>query len=145
MMTREQIRREVETMVRRRWLREADQAAVPDHTTHQPVREEVDQAAAPKMDAGNHPPVIWVLDELLGLLTEFHDRPMNDLRPAIRSLISERAYFDHDGQALITSQPADELLDEQVDLAVAVLEKLRRQALRTGQWSDQSAAPQMCG
>mgnify|MGYP000953285519 CR=1 FL=1 len=87
-----------------------------------------------------HCPVIWVLDDLLDLLAENHDRPVEELRPAITRLILERAYMDN-VMALGSAPP----LEKQVELTVVVLERVRQMAMERGQWSDQQAAPQMCG
>lgn len=85
-------------------------------------------------------PVVWVLDDLLDLMAEFHDRPVQELRPMIRRLIHEKTCLDN-------MEPTShrQSMDSQVDLAVEVLENVRRQGLDNGQWSDQPSTPLMFG
>lgn len=85
-------------------------------------------------------PVVWVLDDLLDLMAEFHDRPVVELRPMIRRLIHEKTCLDN-----MEPSQHSQSIDKQVDLAVDVLESIRRQGLDNGQWSDQPSTPLMFG
>ena len=85
-----------------------------------------------------------MFENLLDLLADLHDRPATDLAPAIRQVIAEMAFIDDWGDAL-PAQDRKTALDREVDLAVHVLEKVRKFALAAGQWSDTPATPMMCG
>lgn len=85
-------------------------------------------------------PVVWVLDDLLRLLAENHDRPVSEMRSSIRRLLLERAYI-----ANVMAMGSVPPLEKQVDMTITLLEEVRQMAMSRGQWSDQQAAPQMCG
>jgi hypothetical protein len=95
---------------------------------------------APVRDAASPCPVVWVLDDLLRLLAENHGRPVSEMRSSIRRLLLERAYM-----ANVMAMGSLPPLEMQVDMTITLLEEVRQMAMSRGQWSDQQAAPQMCG
>lgn len=89
-------------------------------------------------------PVNWLLPDLLALIAENHDRPVRELQPMIRRLIEEHDFFDDAGDSMVETD-RDELIDDYADLFVKALERVRRQALKQGEWSNLPVTPQMFG
>lgn len=86
----------------------------------------------------------WALDDLLGLLAEFHDQPVHKLRPMLRRVVIEHVYLDHAGDSFADGNQTTSL-EGHLDHIVLVLEKVRLHAVSRGQWSAQSTPPLMCG
>lgn len=99
----------------------------------------------------------WALDDFLELLAEYHDQPVEALRPMIQRVVAERAFLDYMGDRMgdrmthdssVSASDGESLQSQfegQVDQIVAVLEKVRQYAMSRGQWSDLNSPPLMCG
>jgi hypothetical protein len=87
----------------------------------------------------------WLLRDLLQLVADSHDQPIDELEPRIRRLILERNFIDENGD------PCQDLLrrraiDLHVTLLVRVMHRVRDVAMQEqGEWSNVPAAPQMFG
>lgn len=125
MFTLDPIREEARGLLIEYWC------AIPGKTLSEPLQATPDDQPCP---------MVWVLDDLLALLSESHDKPVEALRHTIRRLILERIYMDN-----MTSMDHLPPVERQVDTVILVMEKIRQKAIRQGQWSDQQPAPQMCG
>lgn len=84
-------------------------------------------------------PVVWVMHELVQLVEENHTVPVEQLRPCIRRLIAEKAF------AFGTRDDTDpeKALDQEVDLIVRALERVREHAFASGHWSSMECTPEM--
>jgi len=89
-------------------------------------------------------PMQWMLDDLLPLLQEYHDRPIMDLGPLIRQLVMEKDFADGCGDRVIDDEYVAQL-DLRVDLIITVLERVRLRCIEDHEWSDAPVAPQMFG
>jgi hypothetical protein len=77
---------------------------------------------------------------LVDLLCEAHDRPAYDLEMAIRAVLREHTR--------VTCDPAifdPHAMEHHVRLLVDLLDDLRRQQMRRGEWSEVAPPPQMFG
>lgn len=77
---------------------------------------------------------------LLDLVTESHERPVEDLEPAIRALLREHSR--------VTADPVffdPRAFDHHVQLLVEELESIRREQVAQGAWSEACVPPQMFG
>lgn len=75
---------------------------------------------------------VTVLRQLVMLLVELHDRPVQELIPTIRLLILEHEFTDYvDDRS--TNRSLQEQVDELVELFASMLEKLRQQAITRGE------------
>jgi hypothetical protein len=89
-------------------------------------------------------PVWWLVPELLRLVEELADEPVQSLRPIIRQRLAEQEFVDDCGDSVV--ERADEqYLDQYADRLVHVLEKVRQRALARGEWSQMPMTPQMFG
>jgi len=86
-------------------------------------------------------PASPMLPVLLDLVAEQHDRPVRDLAPVIRSVLHERGFFDGGDRGVEHNDD----VEEQVEVVVDVLEKLRLDALEEGRWSNAPVTPLMFG
>ena len=89
-------------------------------------------------------PVRWLLTDVLQIIAEHHDRPVEQVRPVLRRLVEEHAHFDDSGDAVLDPKH-DQSVDQTVELFVEVLEQVRLEAYRQGNWSDAPVTPLMCG
>lgn len=89
-------------------------------------------------------PALWILPELLDLLSEHPDRPIDELSSHIRRMLVEREFVDDNGDTCVSRTHA-ELLELQVRLIVDVLQDVRRNARQHGQWCGCPSCPQMFG
>lgn len=88
-------------------------------------------------------PLRFMLRELLMLLAERPDPPVDELRPLVRRLVLERNFMDcGDACGASTRHTA---LDHHVDLALRVLARVRQLAEQRGERCHLPAAPLMCG
>jgi hypothetical protein len=86
----------------------------------------------------------WLLHDLLELIRETHDCPVEQLRPVIRQRIGERTFFDDSGDSA-GEWDRSALLEQELNVLVDVLEQVRQHALECGEWSEAPVAPQMFG
>lgn len=124
---------------------------------HQPIHPQIRSEAQSLFEAspldtgesqGNERSWGWALDDLLGLLAENHDQPVEALRPMIQRVVAEHTFMDYTGDSMASATGDESVqspLDCQVDQIVIVLEKVRQHAVSRGQWSDLTAPPLMCG
>jgi len=93
-------------------------------------------------------PLVHLLPQMLRLVEERHDHKVQDLASAVRQLVLE-SVFDDIGPNFGDSADMDDAgyvtTEQNVKILLRVLEKLRRSALRRGQWSDLPVTPQMFG
>ncbi len=80
--------------------------------------------------------------QLLDLMSECHDVPMDTLAPAIRAILIEHCRI---GPAGHPQRLDDEDLQRHVDLLVSRLEALRQAQVHSGSWSETPAAMQFFG
>lgn len=124
---------------------------------HQPIHPQIRREAQTLFEdspldicdvQGNEHSWGWALDDFMDLLVEFHDQPVQELRPMIRRVVTERAFLDSTGDSIYRTTGNDvrgSQFEIQIDQIVAVLEKVRQHAVSRGQWSDQALPPLMCG
>ena len=86
----------------------------------------------------------WLLPDLVQMIQQSHERPVQELSPTIRCLLVEQHFADDNGDNVIDVQE-EALVNEMVDLLVRVLLKVRAQAIHVGQWSDAPVTPIMFG
>lgn len=89
-------------------------------------------------------PVVAVLPQLIRLVNECSDRPVNKFRPMIKRLILEQLFMEVGGDAVIDPHHNVQV-KHYVELTVRVLARLRRQGLPHDEWSDMPVTPQMFG
>jgi hypothetical protein len=89
-------------------------------------------------------PALWLLDDLVGLLAEFHDRPMHELAPMIRRMLVEQHFVDDNGNNVLQARTGAEI-DRHVRQITEVLESVRKQALEQGLLCDLPTCPLMYG
>lgn len=89
-------------------------------------------------------PALWVLPELLALLEEFRDHQAHELKPVVYRLIVEQNFVDDCGDKVFDSESREEV-EQQLELILDVLEKVRLQAIQQGVWSDVPATHPWCG
>lgn len=110
------------------------------------------EALALPDDLSDHPgmssparcPALWVLPELLSLLEEFREHPARELKPLVHRLIIEQNFVDDNGDSVFDSDCQEEV-EQQVELILDVLEKVRLQAIHLGVWSDAPVTQPWCG
>lgn len=85
-------------------------------------------------------PVAWVMNELLKLIEERHAEPVEELRPAIRRLIMEKAFAF--GAQVAVADPT-RAVDQEVELIIRTLERVREHAFASGRWSQMHCMPEM--
>ncbi|MEX0652709.1 MAG: hypothetical protein WD534_18295 [Phycisphaeraceae bacterium] len=86
----------------------------------------------------------WLLPELLRLLIEAHDQPAERFEPMVRTLLLDLEFVDESGDPA-TTELRIALHDQLVVALMRAMERLRQQALASGQWSELAAPPQMYG
>lgn len=74
-----------------------------------------------------------LMHDLMGVVAESCDRPVRSLEPVIRRIVNDRSFVCACGDEAV-SQQADEM-DRQVEVAIDVLEQVRRRAVEAGLWS----------
>ena len=89
-------------------------------------------------------PVSWLLPELIELVAERPAEPVSSLEAAIHRRVFEQQFIDETGDPPL-DQPYASGAEHQVRMLVAVLEKIRRQAIARGIWCDHPAVDPMCG
>lgn len=89
-------------------------------------------------------PPMWLLPELLAIVEEFHDRPVEEIAPLIGRLVVDQEFVDHNGDAIPDSLDPQGVR-QRVVMLVEVLERVRRQALEQGLWCSVPVTPLMCG
>ncbi len=89
-------------------------------------------------------PVAWLLPELLELVAEDHNRPVYELESVIRRVVLENEFVGACPGAVVDTHH-DDIIDHTVKMIVHSLERVRRQALERGEWSDAPITPLMCG
>jgi hypothetical protein len=101
--------------------------------------------------AGNHStatvetcPALWILPELLDLLSNHPDRPIEELASQIRRMLVDREFVDDNGDTCVSTAHT-ESIELQVRLIVEVLQDVRRNARQHGQWCGCPSCPQMFG
>jgi hypothetical protein len=87
---------------------------------------------------------LWVLHDLVGMVAAAHDRPVRELEPMIRRVVTEQNFVDECGDTVMDAQGI-KMIERQVQVILKVLESVRQQALASGQWSDVPLTPQMFG
>ena len=103
---------------------------------------EMDFAADPT--GARECPALFILPEIIELIQEAPDQPVQHLAPVIRRLLVEREFIDGNGDSVIGGD-VQEAIDRQAGLVVGVLEQLRRDGVDQGRWSEHPAAPLMFG
>lgn len=101
--------------------------------------------------SGNHAtatvetgPALWILPELLDLLSNHPDRPIEELAGHIRRMLVDREFVDDNGDTCVSTAHS-EIIELQVRLIVEVLQDVRRNARQHGQWCGCPSCPQMFG
>ena len=89
-------------------------------------------------------PPLWLIPDLLALIEESHDQPVEKFTATIRRLILEQNFVDANGDGLIEVDE-EARVDQLVQVLIRVLEKVRKIALAEGRWSDMPVTPLMCG
>ena len=89
-------------------------------------------------------PVTWLMPELLQLIVRTHAQPVAEVRYAIRLLILEHDFNDMAGDAVFDAHHR-EVVDRYVNLLTRTVERVRRRANESGQWSDVPAPSQFFG
>ena len=89
-------------------------------------------------------PVLWIVHDLVGIMVEFRDRPMQQAAPIIHQFLVEQQFVDENGDNVIDTSQQDEV-DQHVQRVVGILEDIRRQMSDQGIWCDQAPAPIMFG
>ncbi|MCX5662535.1 MAG: hypothetical protein NTW19_22870 [Planctomycetota bacterium] len=85
-----------------------------------------------------------LLPELIGLLEEGHDQPVDHLAPMIHRRILERSFVDENGDSVLDeSLLAD--IDTQTKQALSLLQGVQTEAMSRGIWSSAPVTPLMCG
>lgn len=98
----------------------------------------------PPADAWSGSDLLWVLPELLELLEDAHDQPVDHLAPMIRRRLLEQSFVDENGDSILEATlQAD--VDAQTRLLLHVLERVRAAAHEHGVWSDAPVTQLMCG
>lgn len=145
-----QLREEIQQQLHENWPTAASNATpdvAPDATSDAapdklaPSRGEVPEknpAAGAVPGAG-----LWVVDELVVLLVAYHDQSTDTLRSKVRRLVLEHMFTADGGDSVMAHDAPS--MDSQVDMIVHVLENARQRAFNQGDWSNQPAAPLMCG
>lgn len=87
---------------------------------------------------------LWVLHDLVEMVAAAHDRPVRELEPMIRRVITEQSFVDECGDTVMDCQDM-EMVECQVQVVLKVLESVRQKAMASGQWSDVPLTPQMFG
>lgn len=87
---------------------------------------------------------MWVLHDLVQMITESHNQPVRQMAPMIRRLITEQNFADDCGDPII-SVDREAQIDLQVEVVLRVLEQLRHLALDQGLWSNAPMTPPMFG
>jgi len=85
-----------------------------------------------------------MIEQLLNLVEEFHQRPVRELEPTIRRMLIDQSFCDDNGDS-VTDGLFERTFNAQVTLTVRVLERVRRQGLSQGRWSEMPAAQPMFG
>ena len=93
---------------------------------------------------GTFCPVVWVLHDLVKLVAECHDQPVEHLEPAIRRIILEQESADIHGDNVVDALSRARM-ERYVHAVMEVLEHVRQQAVESGQWSDAPVTPLMFG
>lgn len=89
-------------------------------------------------------PPPWLAEEMLALLEETHEKPVEQLEPQIRQLLAERSFGIGGGDAPI--DPRYQVpIEREVGLIIHALGRIRESAQRDHQWSDAPVPPQMVG
>ncbi len=73
----------------------------------------------------------WLVPELVRLLVEFPDTPVEALRPMVRRIVVEQVFAGENGDSLV-GPARDSELDDEVHLALRVMERLRRYGGKRG-------------
>jgi hypothetical protein len=89
-------------------------------------------------------PVSWLLHDLLALVADAHDQPIEDLAPRIRQIIIERQFINENGDTCLDAHQRD-LLEAHVAKFVQLIDRVRRLARHEGEWSNVPVTPQMFG
>lgn len=87
---------------------------------------------------------LWVLHDLVEMVAAAHDRPVRELEPVIRRVITEQSFVDECGDTVMDGQ-GKEVIERQVQVILRVLESVRQESLASGRWSDVPLTPQMFG
>lgn len=95
-------------------------------------------------DGGTGCPALWVLPELLNLVCEQRDRPVQEMTPMVRRLIVEQSFVDENGDSIFDARARSQV-EKQVEVIVRVLESIRQEALSDGRWSNVPLADMMYG
>ena len=93
-------------------------------------------------------PTLWLLPQLVDMISESCDRPVAQLAPTIKRLIVEHTFHGLSGDYPVNiafAEAGTRSIERQVRTMVRVLELVRRSALAKGQWSDTPVTPQMFG
>ena len=108
------------------------------------LRKEQEDWVKADVTEGTFCPVVWVLHDLMQLVSECHDQPVRQLEPAIRRIILEQESADVHGDDVVDAL-SQARVERHVNAVIDVLEQIRQQAVHNGQWSDAPVTPLMFG
>jgi hypothetical protein len=108
------------------------------------LRKSQEDWVASDVTEGSFCPVVWVLHDLMQLMSECHDQPVRQLEPAIRRIILEQESADIHGDNVVDALSRAHM-ERHVNTVIDVLERIRQQAMLNGQWSDAPVTPLMFG
>lgn len=86
----------------------------------------------------------WLLPDLVQMISQSHEKPVQELAPTIRCLLVDQHFADDNGDNVIDDQE-EAMVNEMADLLVSVLLQVRTKAIHGGQWSDAPVTPIMFG
>lgn len=89
-------------------------------------------------------PLLWILPNLVQLVAERREEPVDQLEPTIREIIAEQDFTDDCGDGVVSDRH-DAVMDFYVCVVTRTLQQLRQHAIRCGAWSDAPAPIGMFG
>ena len=113
-----------------------------DHVNPQ-LEEWLGRAVDNNFDACWSQEIRCCVPRLVDLMFETHDRPIEQVAPAVRSIIFESCQLDEGGDAAEHSSTGE--LDSAIFRLVREMQRLRTVEERHGAWSAAPVPPLMCG